>query len=92
VSDHLEQLRKARAALVRARRDQAKALANPNAKVFSPDAKAFTQFKRACHSKSGRTPASRLPLALQTPWISDRRACGSTPVADMLLAQARWSQ
>jgi hypothetical protein len=45
VSDHLEQLRKARAALVRARRDQAKALANSNAKVFSPDAKAFTQIQ-----------------------------------------------
>ena len=44
---HLEQLRMARAALVQARRDQAKALANPNAKVFSPDAKAFTQIQES---------------------------------------------
>ena len=43
--EHLELLRKARAALVQARRDQAKALANPDAKVFSPDAKAFTQIQ-----------------------------------------------
>ena len=44
---HLEQLRMARAALVQARRDQAKALTNPNAKVFSPDAKAFTPIQES---------------------------------------------
>jgi len=68
VSDHLEQLRKARAALVRARRDQAKALANSNAKVFSPDAKAFTQIQEGMPLKSQgghrhhscRSPCGRL--------------------------------
>lgn len=68
MSDHLEQLRKARAALVRARRDQAKALANPNAKVFSPDAKAFTQIQEGMPLKvradTGTTVVARLADAL----------------------------
>ena len=80
MSDHLEQLRKARAALVRARRDQAKALANSNAKVFSPDAKAFTQIQEGMPLKV-RADTGRKASDNRAPWISDRRACGSTPVS-----------